>query len=77
MLVVGSDQEKMLPEIVTQANKDHLLTVSDTEGFGEAGVLINLFMEKGRVKFEVNTSSLKSSDLSISYKLLRMARQVE
>jgi len=53
-----------------------ILTVGDTTGFAEKGVLINLYQEERLMQFEVNLPAVKRSKLTFSSKLLRLARLV-
>lgn len=52
------------------------LTVSDRPGFVDAGGMIELFMEGERVRFAVNLDALRASKLTVSSRLLRLARRV-
>ena len=53
-----------------------VLTVSDIDGFADAGGMIQLVREGGRVRFEVNLDSVRGADLTMSSKLLRLASVV-
>lgn len=52
------------------------LTVSDVEGFVEAGGVINFIDQPGRVSFEVNKGAASRAGLEISSALLRLADRV-
>jgi hypothetical protein len=53
-----------------------ILTVGDTPGFGKAGVMINLLLEDDKIVFEVNLRTADRSHVSVSSKLLALARNV-
>jgi hypothetical protein len=53
-----------------------ILTVSDTKGFAEKGVLINFYMMGDKIKFEINEKAVHESGLVMSYRLLNLARIV-
>jgi hypothetical protein len=53
-----------------------ILTVGDTEGYAEKGIMINMFLEKKRVRFEINADQARLSGIRISVKLMRLANTV-
>jgi hypothetical protein len=77
VLFISSSEAKHLGEILAYTATRPILTVSDSEGFARAGVHINLFLEEGSIRFEVNTQAARRSGLELSSKLLRLARIVE
>lgn len=54
----------------------HVLTVSDRQGFATSGGMIGLFMEEGKIKFEINLKAAGRAGLKLSSQLLRLARIV-
>ena len=50
-----------------------MLTVADTEGFLEAGGIVNFVTEESNIRFEINTAAAKRAKLAIRSKLLRLA----
>jgi hypothetical protein len=64
-------------EAILDITRDRpILTVGDTEGYGEKGVLINLFVENRQVRFEINLPAVRRSGLSIDFRLLEVARLI-
>lgn len=53
-----------------------VLTVGETERFSQAGGVITLIMERGRVAFEINVATSRRAGLEISSKLLRLGKTV-
>lgn len=53
-----------------------VLTIADDVDIGYDGSMITLAIEQGRMAFDVDTSALSSARLSLSSKLLRLARHV-
>jgi hypothetical protein len=49
------------------------LTIGDTEGFTQRGVMVNFYMENNRVFFEINPNAAMRAGLKISSALLRIA----
>jgi len=78
LLFISRDSEEELSKILNQTRSLPILTVSDTDGYAEKGVMINFFMSrKQKIRFEINELAIKESKLYISYKLLSVARIVE
>ncbi|HNO87252.1 MAG TPA: YfiR family protein, partial [Rhodocyclaceae bacterium] len=53
-----------------------VLTVSDIDGFAEAGGGIGLVTEEDRVRFDINQAALTRDTLKASSQLLRLGRNV-
>jgi len=51
-----------------------ILTVGESRDFLKSGGMINLFVESGRVRFDVNVAAAAAQDLTLSSRLLRIAR---
>jgi uncharacterized protein DUF4154 len=69
----GADAERAL-RAVRQAP---VLTVGEGTRFLEQGGLISFVLEDNRVRFDVNKRAVDSAGLTISSKLLRVARNVD
>ena len=53
-----------------------VLTISDIEGFAEAGGAIGLFVADSRLQFDANFATLQRANLKASSQALRLARTV-
>jgi hypothetical protein len=53
-----------------------ILTISDDSRLIEAGVMIGLIMENRRLNFNINTVAARHAHITISSKLLRLAKTV-
>jgi hypothetical protein len=62
--------------VLDQLRGRPILTVSDADGFAEAGGMIGLFIEDSRVRFAINLGAAESAHLTISSRLLNLARIV-
>ena len=76
LFISGSEAER-LPEILAAVAGKPVLTVSDTEGFAEKGVMINFYQAGEYVRFEVNQRASQFSGLKFSSRLLKLARIVD
>lgn len=65
-----------LPEILARLGNQPVLTVSDIEGAAKRGVMIEITQDGSRLVFEINTAALSRSQLVVSSKLMKLARQV-
>ncbi len=76
-LYVVSALDRQLEGLLARTRRQPILTVSDTDGFGERGVLINMYIDQRFVRFEINASAVRDSGLQIRAQLLRLARLVK
>lgn len=77
VLFVSSSEKEALAEILRATASKPVLTVGDTRGYAEAGVVINFYPDGDNVRFEINERAAKASGLDIQAKLLKLARIVE
>lgn len=61
----------LLPHVA--ASKPDVLTVGDQENFTEAGGVIGLVEQNGRMQFKVNLDMLKRGNYKVSSQLLKLA----
>lgn len=74
LLFISENTEQNLSDILIYTKDKPILTVSDTEGYAQKGVYINFYVEKGRLRFEINQSAVRESKLKISYMLMQHAK---
>jgi hypothetical protein len=56
--------------------RGHVLTVGESPGFLEAGGIINLVRHDDKVRFDVSLKNARESGLTVSARLIRVAREV-
>jgi len=76
IVFISRSAREQLSRILETINGFSVLTIGDTKGFAEQGVLINFYMENKRVLFEINPKAADRAGLKISSNLLRLARIV-
>jgi hypothetical protein len=76
VLFLPASQSRRLPETLELLRGSPVLTVGDTDGFAQRGVMINMYLDKKRVRFEINTATAAEAGLRISTKLLNLAGTV-
>lgn len=74
---IGSSESGNVHKILNLLINSSALTISDSPGMGEKGVMINFFMDRKKVRFEINLDAAKRAGLRISSRLLRLARIVK
>jgi len=78
VLYLGGSEGARLAELAAVLGSARgVLTVSDIDGFVDAGGMIELVVDGRRVRFDVNLAAARQSGLRISSKLLRLARRVQ
>lgn len=76
LVYIASTEAPRLAQVVSAVAGKPILTVSDSPGFGEKGVQINLYQQQQLMNFEINLGVVKRSKLQFSSKLLRLGRLV-
>lgn len=76
ILFVSESEERRLPELLRAIEARPVLTVSDIDGFADAGGMIGLALADRRLQFDVNLGAATRSNLRISSQLLKLARSV-
>jgi len=77
MLFVAAPAEKYLERIMALSRGRNMLTIGDTQGFAQRGVMVNFFPEDGKIRFEINPSVSRRAGIKISSQLLKLARIVQ
>jgi hypothetical protein len=77
ILFVSASEKAHKDEVVQLVKSLPILTVGETPGFAERGGIIRFTVEDNRVRFEVNVDAAHQADLTISSRLLTLARIVQ
>lgn len=65
-----------LPRLLEAIRGLPVLTVADTPGAMQKGVMLNMLLQQGRISFEANLGAARAARLALSSKLLRLATEV-
>jgi hypothetical protein len=76
VLFITASESDRLDAILDYIVDKDVLTVGDTKGFAQRGVIINFYVEKGSVRFEINRDAVKKSPVNLSTQLFTVARVV-
>ena len=77
VLFVSKSEKERFPLILKRLDEVPVLTVSEMDGFADGGGVVNFYIEKNKVRFEINQESANRKGLKISSKLLCLGRVVE
>lgn len=76
LVFISASERGRLHQILAALRKNHVLTVSDIDGFADAGGMINFVTMEDKVRFEINLKEARNAKLRISSQLLKLARDV-
>jgi uncharacterized protein DUF4154 len=76
ILFISASERQHSAQIVASLRDASVLTVSDIDGFAEAGGAMQFVMQESRVRFVVNLDAATQSKLRVSAKLLVLARVI-
>ena len=76
VLFISTSERQHSAEILAGLQDASVLTVSDIDGFAEAGGTMQFVMQENRVHFIVNLDAATQSKLRVSAKLLALARVI-
>jgi hypothetical protein len=77
LLFISGSENTDLEEILSfSRSKSPVLTISDTEGFGIRGVVVNMVVENENLQFEINLKEAKSLGFEFNSEVLKLARIV-
>ena len=74
VIYIGREAKAVVAQIAQTVAGKHILTVSEFPELGARGVAVSFFIDEERVRFEVNLGAVSQAELTISSKLLALAR---
>ena len=76
ILFISASEEERLATLLQAMTGRPVLTVGDTDGWAERGVLVNFKTRERRVRFEINLERAELAGLKLSSQLLKLATLV-
>ncbi len=76
LLFITNSEKERLGEIIKYTKDKPILTIGDSDGFAEQGVIINMHSKNNQLRFQINETALKFSGLYMNFKLLSLAEIV-
>jgi hypothetical protein len=77
LLYLGGSNLQAARRILDSLQNAPVFTVSDTDGFAEAGGIAQLRLQNGKMNFAINTAAARRARIQLSAKLLGLATLVE
>jgi len=77
LLFICSSERKNIGSIIASLQGAPVLTVSDVDGFLEAGGMINLVVRNNKVRWGINRTALNSAGLHLNAKLLQLTVRIK
>lgn len=77
VLFVSATEAARTEELLAAAHNAHVLTVGDGDGFLARGGMFAFIKDQDRIRFDVNASEAARAGLTVSSRLLRLARRVK
>ena len=74
ILFVSSSEDKRLDKVLQATTGKPILTVGDTPGFGDRGLLVNFYRAGDNIRFEINVRTLDRSGITASSTVINNAR---
>jgi hypothetical protein len=77
IVYISRSQQGGIPVLLAGLSGEPVLTVSDVDGFCEAGGMVELRRDRNRIQLRVNRGAAERVGLRLSSQLLKMAEIVE
>jgi hypothetical protein len=74
MLFIPTIKISELNKVLTLVKGKPILTISDSEGFVEAGCFINFYQFENKLRFEINQKGMKDAGFIVDYRLLKVSK---
>lgn len=74
LLFIPKIKTNDLSKVLNYVKGKPILTISDSEGFAEAGGFINFYEFENKLRFEINQRSMEEAGFTVDYRLLRIAK---
>ncbi len=76
VLFIADDEEQRIESVLRQVGQSAVLTISDAQGFAQAGGIIGLKLRAGRIRFDINHGAARQAGLKLGSPLLKLADEV-
>lgn len=76
VLFIAASERNNLNQVLDAIKGSAVLTMGDSEGYAKQGVMVNFYLERNLVRFEINAEAASRAGLKMSSQLLKLARIV-
>ncbi|UCH93842.1 MAG: YfiR family protein [Candidatus Aminicenantes bacterium] len=77
VLFITTSETYRLDAILDYIGDKPVMTVGDTKGFAQRGIIINFYIQSSRVRFEINYEASKKASLQMHSQLFAIGRVVK
>ena len=77
LVFISGSEKKRIKEILAAIGDKPILIISDSKGFAERGVHINMYVDENKIRYEMNPETLEKSGLRVTSLLLSSAKIVK
>jgi hypothetical protein len=77
VLFISRSEAGQVEWIARNASSRNILTIGDTTGFANRGIIVNFFLEQKKLRFEINAEAARRAGLAISSQVLRLGRLLQ
>lgn len=77
LLYISASCKSYLADVLAVTKDKPVLTVGDTEGFAEKGVLINMYIDENKIRIQISAAIIRHRSLQIDPLLLEIAAVVK
>jgi hypothetical protein len=74
LLFIGANENEQLDAVLRKTAQNPVLTVGETDAMMSAGGGVHLYLDGGRMRFQINPEVLAGNRLKASAKLMKLAR---
>jgi hypothetical protein len=76
LIYIADLKEYSVSAVLAVTEKRPILTICDSPGVGEKGILVNLYVAENKLRFEINEIGFRKAGLQVAPILLKVARIV-
>jgi hypothetical protein len=73
ILFIAPSLSRRMKEVLSTVGGRPILTIGDTDGYARQGVMINMYLDNRRIRFEINAEAARTAGMRISTKLMSLA----
>ncbi len=77
VLFISRTEKDNLGAILQAMNKANVLTISDMEGFANAGGMLGLVLDRGKIRFEYNPAAAQAAGLKFDPQFTSLCRIIK
>jgi len=77
LFIASNSSPQVQQQVVEKLQREPVLIVGESKGFALHGAVVNFYLEANKIRFEINVDAARRHHLTISSKLLALAKIVD